>query len=160
MRLERPLFVSIVCAYFFLLNSAPAARAMTKFLGFAKEYSQGGFDQFYSAVKAGLDTALVIQTLHVSVMFLALAGLWAMKRWALLIFSAILCYQMYEQFINQQVSVMSTGASLLALAGCWFYFFSGPKMTINRPEVHYYGNGEPAAREEGEPRSAIEELLY
>ena len=83
---QRPLFISIVCFYFIFLNLMPTAPLLTEVFSLIKEFGQGGFDQFHSAFKANIDKPIVVSGLKVLVVYIAIGGLWWMRKWGLFLF--------------------------------------------------------------------------
>lgn len=164
MKRQRPVVISAVCIFFFTMNLFPTAPLMEKAFELSKEFSNGGVEQLYSAYKASVKPELIRQLVVVTLMFLAVSGLWCMKRWALFLLAGTVAWTTWQLVEAQNFGLISFILPLVALASAFVYYFKPPSTKVHQPEVHYY-TAKASSSDDGDERdpsekSALEELIY
>lgn len=158
MRKERPLILSIVLSYFFVVYVIPdLATVLMAAVEVVEDFGRGGIGKMYSSYKAKIKPPIYHSLAEGIVYLIILSGLWGMRRWGLYGFSALVLYMLWLLVSEGSLSVVSYAILAGSLAIAWYSFYK-PAKKVELPPTHQYTG--KVVRSDHEPKSAIEDLIY
>ena len=159
MRVNRPIVVSFIVAYFLMFFAVvDLAHCLMLGVELGEELARGGAGRFQSAFNAKVKPEIFITLARGFGLMIILWGLWRMKKWALVAFTAALGYYLWHYLSHEVIPVKTVAILVGSGVLSWWSFYAPRKVRYEAPESHSY-TGE-VNRGVHEPKSAIDELIY
>lgn len=164
-RRRRPLIISAICVYFFYRNLAPCASVYSLILDLSRDYYQGGFNRFHAGYRSTVHPAHWILFARVVAMFVALAGMWKMRLWGVLIFQGFVASSLWGKISTGAMSPLDLAIDLVSLSAPWIYFINTPTAQMPaQPEQQMIVELPPEDPDDSSPgerrKNPVNELIY
>ena len=166
MKRERPLGISIICIFLFVIHLFPSSGLLHKAFELGQTFSNGGIEAFYSAYKATVTPADTKMLGRLLVVFIGIGGLWVMKQWSVYLVAGGVAWGLFEQAQLGNFGLVGFVLPVIAVTLMFIFFYQKPKTRVHSPKVHYYSTESSSleeiggtSRPEGE-KSAVDDIIY